>query len=51
MFNQMSSFPVSGEMEVYQLFETARLKVLLIERDIVEGEYEPSEYFRIIAQK
>lgn len=48
---KMSSFPVSGEMEVYQLFETARLKVLLIERDIVEGEYEPSEYFRIIAQK
>ena len=48
---KMSSFPVSGEKEVQELFEAVGLKILYLEKDTVEGEYDISEYFRIISQK
>lgn len=48
---KMSSFPVSGELEVRELFKRVGLKIICLEKASVEGEYEPSMYFRIVSQK
>ena len=47
----MSSFPVSSEIEVYRIFNGVGLDIVHLEKDCVEGEFEASEYFRIISQK
>lgn len=49
--SKMSSFPVKSEIEVYKLFNSVGLNILHLEKGRVEGEYEASEYFRIISQK
>ncbi len=47
----MKSYPVKDEKEIIDLFNDSGFKVIHIEQSVVEGEYEPSEYYRIIAQK
>lgn len=49
--DKMASFPVSDEEEVYRLFYAAGLKIIHLEKGLVEGEFEQSEYYRIISQK
>lgn len=49
--SKMSSFPVNSEEEVYKLFGSVDLSILHLEKGGVEGEFEASEYFRIISQK
>jgi len=49
--SKMASFPVNSEAEVYRLFNGVGLNILHLEKDSVEGEFEASEYFRIISQK
>ena len=46
---KMASFPVENENEIHMLFKG--LNILEIERGIVEGEFEVSEYFRVVSQK
>lgn len=48
---KMSSFPVENENDIYMLFKKAGLNVLQIEHGTVEGEFEISEYFRVVSQK
>lgn len=49
--DRMASYPVANEKEVYMLFSEAGLNILSLEKGNVEGEFEESEYFRIISQK
>lgn len=49
--NKMSSFPVNGEDEIHSLFDNVGLDIVHLEKDYVEGEFEVSEYFRIISKK
>lgn len=49
--DKMSSYPVSNEGEVYNLFSSAGLTILSLERGHVEGEFESSDYFRIVSKK
>lgn len=49
--NKMSSFPISDESELYELFSDAGLSIIRLEKGYVEGEFEASEYFRIISKK
>lgn len=48
---KMSSYPVKDENEIEILFKNVNLGLVYLEKDKVPGEYEPSEYFRIIAKK
>lgn len=48
---KMASFPVENENEIHMLFKKVGLNILEIERGIVEGEFEVSEYFRVVSQK
>ena len=49
--DRMSSYPVKDEKELYDLFGNVGLDIIKIEKDSVVGEFEFSEYFRIISQK
>ena len=49
--DKMSSFPVKNENEIYALFKEIGLNILQIEHGTVEGEFEVSEYFRVVSQK
>ena len=49
--NKMSSFPVLDEKEIYELFNDVGLNIIYLEKGDVEGEFEASNYFRIISQK
>ena len=49
--DKMSSFPVENENEIYALFKKIGLNILQIEHGTVEGEFEASEYFRVVSQK
>mgnify|MGYP002511931484 CR=1 FL=1 len=48
---KMSSYPVKDENEIETLFNNGDLELIHVEKAKVPGEYEPSEYFRIIAKK
>lgn len=47
----MTSYPISGRKEVFDLLEQNGFAIINIEKNSVEGEIEPSEYYLIIAQK
>lgn len=47
----MSSFPINNENKLHELFNNAGLNILHLEKGNVEGEFEFSEYFRIVSQK
>ena len=47
----MASFPVSCEKEILSLFKGANLTIEQIECARIGGEFEESDYFRIIARK
>ena len=49
--DKMSSYPVRDEEELFELFINAGLNILQIEKGSVVGEFESSEYFRIVSQK
>lgn len=49
--DKMSSYPIKDEEELYELFNNAGLQILRVEKESVVGEFESSEYFRIISQK
>lgn len=49
--DKMSSFPVENENEIYALYKKIGLNILQIEHGTVEGEFEVSEYFRVVSQK
>lgn len=49
--DKMSSYPVRGEEELYELFGNVGLDIIKVEKDSVVGEFEVSKYFRIISQK
>lgn len=49
--SKMSSFPIKNEDELQVLFNNAGLNILHLEKGNVEGEFEASEYFRIVSQK
>jgi len=49
--DKMSSYPVKDEEELHELFSNVGLNILKVEKDSVVGEFESSEYFRIISQK
>lgn len=49
--NKMSSFPINEESELYNLFDNAGLNIIRLEKGYVEGEFEASEYFRIVSKK
>ena len=47
----MASYPIVDEKEAYSLFEECNFNILQFGVNNVQGEYEPSEYYQIIAQK
>lgn len=49
--SKMSSFPINNENKLHELFNNAGLNILHLEKGNVEGEFELSEYFRIVSQK
>lgn len=49
--NKMKSCPVIDDTEIKDLFIKSDLKIISINKKSVPGEYEPSEYYQIIAQK
>lgn len=49
--DKMSSFPVRDKQEIIELFSNAGLKIIHIENEFVEGEFEESQYYRIVSQK
>ena len=46
-----SLFPINNENKLHELFNSAGLNILHLEKGNVEGEFEFSEYFRIVSQK
>lgn len=49
--DKMSSYPIKDEEELYELFNNVGLDILQVKKGSVVGEFEASEYFRIISQK
>ncbi len=49
--DKMASFPVRNDSEIKEIFENAGFKILKIFKNSVEGEYQNSCYFEILAQK
>lgn len=48
---RMTSSPIHDKVQLGELFTRAGFRIVSLECSLVEGEYNPSEYFRIVAQK
>ena len=49
--NNMSSYPAENLDSIIELFNSSGFQVVFYESGDVEGEYEASKYYRIIAKK
>ena len=49
--DRMSSYPIDSADSIINMFSSSNLKVVSLETGDVEGEYEASTYYRIIAKK
>lgn len=48
---KMSSYPIGDEKEIDNLFHSVGLDILNLDKHVVEGEYEESEYLGILSRK